>query len=599
MSDLTTNKMPIITEGGPAPADVSTWGLAKRIFKDYMKPHWLRLVIAIIAMVVVAAMEGATAWILDPAIDFLFVNKNEDMLLLIPIGVVIIMTLKAFATYWQGVLMGHVAFRIIADIQIKLFSRLMDADLGWLTRHHTGTLISSFLNDALLLRQGLARSVSGLALDLAKVIALVGVMFYQDWQLALIAIGIGPIVGTYIRKVGKRMRKASTKGQEETGTLSTLLSETLSGTRTVKAYGQEAREVDRVSNSVNRRFQYLMKATRIQMASSPVTEALTGISIAAVIYYAGTKALAGTMEINHLLSFIAAMMFCFRPLKSLASLNAVIQESLSAAARIFALLDVPHEVVDRPDAKPLADPVKGQIKFDKVRFVYGDGTEALSNLSIDVPAGKTVALVGPSGGGKSTLLNLIPRFYDIAEGAITIDGTDIRDVTMASLRHHLALVTQEPFLFDDTIAANIAYGTPDATQGQIEAAADAAAALDFIKDLPEGFNTVVGESGVKLSGGQRQRIAIARAMLKNAPVLLLDEATSALDTESERKVQAALNNLMAGRTTLVIAHRLSTIIDADIIYVIADGHVAEQGNHTELLAKEGIYANLHRQSTQQ
>ena len=585
---------PIVISDTPAPPRDSG-ALAKRLFGAYLLPHWKRVSIAIVFMLIAAAAEGGIAYILDPAIRYLFVEKDPVMLKLIPLAVIAIMLVKAFSTYGQTVLMGTVSQRIIANVQIDLFSRIMKGDLGWLNRVHSGRLISSFINDALLLRESLTKVVVSLASDLTKVIALGTVMFMQDWQLSLITICVIPPVLVYIRKVGKRMRKASTKGQEETGTLSSLLSETLGGVRTVKAYNQQAHEVERVSASINRRAAHIFKQIRVSAAASPASEAMTGIAIAGVIYYAGLKALNGEMEINNLMSFIGAMMLALRPLKSLASLNAKLQDGLAAADRIFTLMDTPISIIDRDGAKPLTVS-DGAIGFDQVRFAYDDGTEALKTVTLDVPAGKTVALVGPSGGGKSTILNLIPRFYDVTGGTITIDGTNVRDVTLDSLRAAVGLVTQEPFLFDDTIAANILYGRPDASPAQVEAAARAAAAHDFIAALPLGYDTVVGEDGLKLSGGQRQRIAIARAMLKDAPILLLDEATSALDTESERKVQDALKTLMAGRTTLVIAHRLSTIVDADIIYVIENGAVIEQGTHAHLLALDGLYARLYRQS---
>ncbi len=578
-----------------APTRGDSWPLFKRLVRTYLRPHWPRLSIAIVCMLLAAGAEAAIAFILDPAIRYLFLEKDPVMLTLLPLTVIGIMAVKAGAAYGQSVLMGFVGQRIVADIQINLFSRIMRGDLAWISRIHTGRLISSFINDAMLLRESLTKVVVGFASDLTKVIALAGVMFYQDWQMALIVICVLPPVIAYIRRVGKRMRKASTQGQEETGTLSSLLSESLGGVRTVKAYNQQGREIDRVTQSINRRFGFFFKQIRVSAAASPATEAMTGVAIAGAIYFAGTKALTGEMEINNLVSFIGAMMFALRPLKSLANLNTKLQDGLAAAVRIFALMDTPHSIQDRDDARPLAID-QGAIQFKGVRFAYDDGTEALNHVDLDVPAGKTIALVGPSGGGKSTILNLIPRFYDVTQGAITIDGTDVRDATIESLRASIALVTQEPFLFDDTIASNILYGRPDASQAELEVAAKAAAAHDFIARLPDGYQTVVGEDGLKLSGGQRQRIAIARAMLKDAPILLLDEATSALDTEAERKVQDALKTLMAGRTTLVIAHRLSTIVDADIIYVIENGTVIEQGTHTELLTLDGLYARLYRQS---
>ena len=592
--DLRPNQAPV----QPALLDAAvgetgTWQILKRLFANYIRPHLGRLAIAIMFMIMAAGTEGATAWLLDPAIDYLFLDKREDMLILIPLAIIGVMVLKAVASYGQDVMMNYIGQRIIADTQIRMFDKIMRADMGWLNRVHTGHLIARLLNDVAMLRESVSRAITGIARDALKVVALGAVMFYQDWQLALIALIVFPLAGLFIRQVGKLMRKASTLGQQETGVLTTLLSETLDGTRIIKAYGQEKHEVGRISDSVERRLKHIMKAVRVRSASGPITEVLTGITIAGVIFYAGWKAQTGEMELNHFVSFLGAMMLAYRPLRSLATFNAALQEGLAAAVRIFAVLDVESRISDADDAKPLKDG-PGAVRFNGVRFEYDDGTPALHGVTLDLPAGKTVALVGPSGSGKSTILNLIPRFYDVSEGEITIDGQDVRHVTQDSLREKMALVTQEPFLFDDSIAANIAYGSPDASMDDVIEAAEAAAAHDFVSDMPEGYHTVVGESGVRLSGGQRQRIAIARAFLRNAPILLLDEATSALDTESERKVQAALNKLMVGRTTLVIAHRLSTVMDADIIYVIKDGIVAEQGRHDELVAMNGVYTGLYQ-----
>ena len=424
-------------------------------------------------------------------------------------------------------------------------------------------------------------------------LALAVVMFMQDWQLALIVVLIFPLVGVAIRKLGKRMRKASTATQEETGKLASQLNETLNGVRLVKAYGMEAGETERIRARIELRLKEIMRGIRTRSAATPLTEALGGVAIALAIFYGGWRAQEGVLSLGEFMSFLAALLMAYQPLKGLASLNTALQEGLAAAQRIFAVLDVAPTILEKPGAKALAVD-QGAISYRDVHFSYDGKTAALHGVSLQIASGSTVALVGPSGSGKTTLMNLLPRFYDAGEGQVEVDGQDIRDVTIASLRAAMALVSQDITLFDDTVAANIAYGRPGATEAEITAAARSAAAHDFIAALPLGYAAMVGENGVRLSGGQRQRIAIARAMLKNAPILLLDEATSALDSEAEREVQLALETLKAGRTTLVIAHRLSTVMAADHIYVLEDGRVTESGDHKTLLGQNGSYARLYK-----
>ena len=575
-----------------APAHLATGELVGRIVREEVRPHVGRIILAVLCMVVVAVTTAALAWLIEPVLSEVFENKDEAMLVALPLAVVAVFTLSSGANYGQAVLMHYVGQRIIADLQKRLFAHLMDADLAFYHNTETGTLISRFTNDVNMMRAAVSTALTGIALDFLKVAFLVAVMFWRDWMLALIAFFVFPVAVLPVVKIGRRMRRISARGLEQVAKLTAYLNETFQGARHVKAYGMEAHEVSRGGDIVESLFAIIFKALRVRSLSSPIMEFLGGVAIAVVIFYGGSQVIAGNTTMPVFMSFITALLLAYEPMKRLANLNANLQEGLAATQRVYALLDEQPSIRDKAGAGDLAVS-EGDITFDDVHFTYDGKTPALNGISLTVPAGGTAALVGPSGGGKSTVLNLIPRFYDVASGAVRIDGVDLRDVTLKSLRASLALVSQEVSLFNDSVRDNIAYGRIDATGDEIVAAARGAAADDFITALPNGYDTAVGEHGVKLSGGQRQRISIARAMLKKAPILLLDEATSSLDSESERIVQLALATLMKGRTTLVIAHRLSTIVDADVIYFIVDGRVAEQGSHAELIAKNGAYARMY------
>ena len=572
--------------------DRQTWPIVQRIVREYLRHHWPRLLVALVCMIIAAAATAAMAKYIEPILDGAMTGGSMAELYVI-CGIILgIFFAKGMATYGEAVLMAHVGQRIIADIQIRMYDHVIRSDLAYLHNTSTGKLISNFTNDVTAMRAVTTDAVIGIGKDTLTLIFLVGLMFYQDWILACVAFFVFPIAFYPIIRIGRRMRKVSANTQNEMAQFTTLLDESFQGARHVKAYGMEQYETGRATGVIDRIFRLNLKANRVKNASHPIMETLGGVAIVAVTVYGGWQVLHGGKTPGAFFSFVTALLLAYEPMKKLARLNANLQQGLAAAQRVFKLLDDKPVIVDKPDAKTLHD-VKGEVRFDDVTFAYRPDLGTLHNLSLDIPAGRTVALVGPSGGGKSTILNLIPRFYDVQSGGVTVDGNDVRDVTLASLRAHIGLVSQEISLFDDTVRANIAYGKQNATEAEIVDAAKAAAAHDFILALPSGYETLVGAHGVKLSGGQRQRLAIARAMLKNAPILLLDEATSALDTESERQVQAALKTLMTGRTTLIIAHRLSTVVDADIIYVIDGGRVAEQGNHRQLLAKGGVYAGLY------
>ena len=568
--------------------------LVERMLRSYLRPYLWLLGLSILLNVVVAATTGALPWFIQKAVDEVFNNKNETMLVLVPLGVVVISLLKGGATYGSNVIMNYVGQKSTAVLQRDLFARLVHGDLAYVSSRHSGAYISIFMIDASRLRDTVSNIIIALVRHLLTIVALIAFMFTINWHLALIyTVIVIPMGISSMRRLGKVTRSASRQGLEETGELSTFISETLSGLRIVKAYGQETDQISRAGKTIDRVLDFTMRAVRAKSAASPAIEALAGIAVGAIIFVGGYQSMQGNLTAGEFMGFISALLAVYQPLRSVANMQTVLQEGVSAGKRVFEVLDWQDAITDRPNADELKVD-KGALHFDNVHFQYeGREHRALNGVSIDIKAGQNVALVGASGSGKSTLLNLTLRFFDVTDGVISIDGQDIRAVSMESLRRATALVTQDPFLFDDTIANNIAYGQDNVSQAEIEQAAKQAAAHDFITEMPEGYETRVGESGLRLSGGQKQRIAIARAMLKDAPILLLDEATSALDTASEQKVQAALTQLMQGRTSLVIAHRLSTIMHADCIFVMDNGQVVERGTHAELLAAKGVYAELH------
>ncbi|MDG2205881.1 MAG: ABC transporter ATP-binding protein [Alphaproteobacteria bacterium] len=570
----------------------STTHLMGRLWRDGIRGYVGWIVLAVIFMLVAAAATSYTAYLMKPVVDDVFDQKNESRLWIIAFTVLATFLVKSIANYTQAMLMHFVGLRILSDMQNRLFSHLSRMDLAFFHNHATGTLISRFTTDIHQMKVAVSNGLTSLGKDLMSLVGLVYVMFLQDLELALITFFVFPIAVYPIVRIGKRMRKVTANTQQEIGLFLTILNQTFQGIRMIKAYGMERYEAGRIADNVETIRVLNMKAARIQTMARPIMEFLGGVAVFVVIIYGGLRVIEGATTTGTFFSFITALLMAYDPMKRLAGLNASIQTGLAGADRLYWLLDQEPTIRDKPHARDI-ERIRGEIAFEKVSFSYTSNKSALTDISLNVPAGKKVALVGPSGAGKSTILNLIPRFYDVDIGVIRIDGQDVRDVTTTSLFQNMALVSQEITLFDDTVAANIGYGRANATREQVETAARHAAAHDFIMELPGGYDTIVGEQGVKLSGGQRQRLAIARAMIKDAPILLLDEATSALDTESERHVQAALDTLMEGRTSLVIAHRLSTVTHADIIFVVDNGRIVEQGDHANLMALGGSYKTLY------
>lgn len=571
----------------------SSFALAKRVAVVYVKPYWRKLVLAVVLMAIAAAMTALLAYLMQPVLDDVLYGGREDLIIPVSLAVLSTFVVRGITTYWHTIYMNQIGQGVVADIQSDLFNNFTTLDLAFFHSNPSGQLVSRVVNDVGVIRMALGELMTGFGKSAFTLVFLVGVMLYHDWKLTLAAFTVAPFVAVFLVAIGKKLRAVSGSIQDEMASLSDLLSQSFQGVRMVKAYGMEKREQEKISSAVGRVRDLNIKSVQYRNLTTPVNETVIGLIFSAIIIYGGYQVLGGHITAGGLASFLAAFTLAYEPMKKLARLNGNLQMGFGAADRVFALMELRPAVTDRPDAGVLGEQVP-EIRFEDVHFIY-DGVEdkALRGVSFAARPGKVMALVGPSGGGKSTIINLIPRFYDATEGRILIDGTDARDLTLASLRSRIALVSQDITIFNDTVLENIRYGRADACDEDLIAAARAAAAHDFIESFPAGYQTVVGEDGVKLSGGQRQRIAIARAILKDAPILLLDEATSALDNESEKLVQEALKELEKGRTTIVIAHRLTTVQAADQILVLDRGEIIERGTHSELLGKGGLYARMY------
>ena len=572
----------------------STLTLVRRMVHVYLRPHFVPLFQSIFFMAIAAAMTAGIAILTEPILDKVL-GPNSDTKYIWPVGGAIMMVfiVRGFSTYIHTVITARIGQSIVADIQKDLFSHFMRMDLAFFHANPSGQLISSVTNDVNVMRVAVTSTLTGLGKNLLTLIFLIGVMFYKDWQLSIAAFIIFPFAAMFVVHIGRRLRKVSRSIQGEMASLTDILSQIFQGVRQVQAYGMEKHEEKRAGSVIDKVKNFNIKSVKISNLSTPVNDTLIGIVMMGIIVYGGYKSTAGEMTAGQLMSFLAAFTLAYEPMKKLAKLNGTLQTGLGAAERVFAMIDRKPSIRQKRGAKALKTK-SPSITFDNVNFRYdGEDDKALGGVSFEAKSGSITALVGPSGSGKTTIINLIPRFYDPLEGAVSINGKDLRDLSLKSLREHIALVSQDITIFDESVRDNIAYGLKGASDKAVIKAAKAAAAHEFIEGLSEGYDTVLGEDGVKLSGGQRQRISIARAILRNAPILLLDEATSALDNESEALIQRALQGLQKGRTTIVIAHRLSTVQNANQIIVLDEGEIAEKGTHKTLLKKAGLYAKMH------
>jgi ATP-binding cassette, subfamily B, bacterial MsbA len=556
----------------------------------FLKPYWIKLAIAMACMSIVSTQSPILAYIVKYVIDDVLVKKNVTMLRLIPIGVIFLFFGTGLFYYLQAYFMGYVGQRVVTDIRNLVFTNLQKQPLSFFDKTPTGQSISRIMNDVTLVQGTVSDSITAILVDVFKIIGLIGVVFYRDWKLASVSFIVLPFAIYPIVSFGKKLRKVGLSTQKSAARLTSFLHETITGQRIVKAFSMETYENKRFEGENEEMFRIIMKRTKLRALSHPIMDIIGGIAIAVVIWYGGVEAIAGRLTPGDFLSFTMALGLLYEPIKRLNKENHNVQQGLAAAQRVFEIIDRKPEIEDKPGAVEL-EKVEGVIEFKNAYFKY-DEKMVLKNINLRIEKNEVIALVGESGVGKTTLANLIPRFYDISEGQLEIDGVDVRNTTLTSLRKNIALVTQDVILFNDSIKNNIAYGvTPD--QKKLEHAAAMAFAHEFIIKFPKGYDTIVGEKGVRLSGGQKQRIAIARALYKDAPVLILDEATSSLDAVSEIEVQRALENLMKGRTTIIIAHRLSTIVNANRIIVLEKGMTVQEGTHSSLSAVDGPYKKLY------
>ncbi|MBQ9479984.1 MAG: ABC transporter ATP-binding protein [Selenomonadaceae bacterium] len=560
---------------------------------NYIRPYLKRLGLAVICIVMAAAANLYVPWIIKDMIDQVLADKNMELLNMIAIGIVVVFFFRGIFYFGQSYLVAYIGQRVIIDVREVMFRKFQRMPMAYFDKHQTGETMSYITNDVEAIQAALVDNLIELFTESSILIGSIGMMFYLDWKLSMLTMITIPLVGVSMRTFGRKIKANGTVIQERLAQITSLLQESISSIRVVKSFVREDYEIKRFCNQNELNFQAMMKNVQLNALLTPTVEFLAALAVTVLVWYGGYEVVNGVLTAGELVAFLTYAVNLANPVKRLSRIYGRMQKALAAVDRIFYVLDLEEAVNDKPNAKVLP-PVTGRVSFKGVSFSYDGTHNALENVSFDVEPGQMIAFVGPSGAGKSTIANLIPRFYDVTDGVIEVDGADIRDVTLNSLRSQIGIVPQETLLFSTSIIENIRYGRLDATDDEVIKAARAANAHDFITQMPEGYQTVIGERGLALSGGQRQRIAIARAILKDPQVLILDEATSALDTESEKIVQAALDKLMMGRTSFVIAHRLSTIFGADCIFVIEHGQVVERGTHEELLKLDGLYSHLYK-----
>ena len=573
---------------------MKNFDVLKRFYNQYTKRHLKKIFIAVFFSVMVAGSTSSIAWLLDPAIEKLFINKDQTLIYLIPIFIVVAFATKGLSLYTAKVLLINVAEEVKKSIQSDMIKALIKSDTKFIESKHSGKYISNLNFDVELIKNVLSINLLNLIKDSLTLCGLLGVMFYQNWKLSLVAIIMIPLASIAAKSLGKRMGKVSTQAQERSGFLNKHLVEIFKNHKLIKIFQKENFESNRSDELISNLANKVKKINTVYVRSTPIMETLTGIMIAFLIFYSGRLIMSEELEINNFFSFLAAMMLAYQPVRSLATLNIGIQQGISAGKRIIPILDIKNEITNKEECDPIKLN-KGEIVFNNVNFSYLKDAEqkTLKSVNISIEGGKISAFVGHSGAGKSTLLNLIPRFYDPDSGEIKIDNQSIHNVKLKSLRENISIVSQDTTLFDDTVINNIKYANLDATDNEVFEAAELAYATEFISKLKDGYNTVIGENGVRLSGGEKQRLSIARAILKKTKIILLDEATSSLDAETESKIQKAINHLTKDKTSLIIAHRLSTILNSDKIFVLDQGQVIDQGNHDDLIKKSIIYKNFY------
>tara|TARA_Y100000590_G_C15738479_1_gene1019401 strand:- start:1360 stop:3102 length:1743 start_codon:yes stop_codon:yes gene_type:complete len=567
-----------------------------RLIRNYISIHKISIFFASIMMIISAATTGLHAWLVRPALDEVLISGNKQLLIIIPIAIILTTIIKGIATYLHFVTMSKVAYKTIATLQSDMFSNLMFFNLKFFNESQSGNLISRLITDTNFLRLSIVKSITGVIKEPLVVLFLIGNMIYQSWQLTLFVILAFPLALWPIKKIGKSIRKLTYAIQNEIAKFSNVLSESIKSIRQVKAYNQENYEIKRANLTIIKIKEYFIRSAKISNRLSPLMELIGSLAIALSIYIGGIFVLNENMTAGQFMSFLVSLLLAYKPIKALGNINISIQEGLSGAERIFELLDISKNRKEKNNETKNLIITKGKIEFKNIDFAYNEKL-VLENINLEIPEGKKVAIVGLSGSGKSTIINLLLRFFDPIKGQIYIDDQDISKFNLSSLRQNISLVAQETNLFNDTISANIRYGNLNASIEEVKKAAEEAGAKIFIDNFPDGFDTVIGESGVKLSGGQRQRLAIARALLKNSPILLLDEATSALDNITEKEVQTSISKLAKNRTSLIVAHRLTTIENADIIYIIKDGKILGKGSHTELLKNNTLYSQMYNKES--